>query len=266
MDFFNYDIILINSSAGKDSQTMLKLIVEEADAQDFPREKLIVAHADLGDMEWEGTGDLAEVQASYYGLRFMKITRTLGDILQHAEEKGKWPGPKQRWCTSDHKRDQIGKIITALDREYRRYSFMRKPQIRILNCFGFRSQESIERSKRPVFQNNKRASTLSRTVDDWLPIHDWTEDEVWDSINSSDVPYHPAYDLGMPRLSCIFCIFAPRKALILAGKHNRDLLDRYVAVEEKIDHTFTEKMSLASIRDAVIAQEDTSDIGGAWAM
>lgn len=30
-------------------------------------------------------------------------------------------------------------------------------------------------------------------------------------------------DLGMPRLSCCFCIFSPRSALLLAGKHNPGL-------------------------------------------
>ena len=50
--------------------------------------------------------------------------------------------------------------------------------------------------------------------------------------------YHHAYDLGMPRLSCVFCIFAPESALLVAGKHNPDLLKQYVAVEEKIGHSF----------------------------
>jgi hypothetical protein len=56
--------------------------------------------------------------------------------------------------------------------------------------------------------------------------------------SQSGVNYHFAYDLGMPRLSCCFCIFASEDALMIAGKHNPELLTEYVRVETKIDHTF----------------------------
>ena len=42
----DYDIILVNSSAGKDSQAMLDLLVELADESGV-RERLIVVHACL---------------------------------------------------------------------------------------------------------------------------------------------------------------------------------------------------------------------------
>ena len=54
-------------------------------------------------------------------------------------------------------------------------------------------------------------------IDDWLPLHDWSVDQVWGRIRASGVPHHPAYELGMPRLSCCFCIFSPRSALLLVG-------------------------------------------------
>src|ERR1700685_395219 len=44
--------ILINSSAGKDSQAMLDVVVEKADRARVPRERLVVVHADLGRGEW----------------------------------------------------------------------------------------------------------------------------------------------------------------------------------------------------------------------
>ena len=83
-----------------------------------------------------------------------------------------------------------------------------------------------------------RLSNNKRTVDNWLPIHEWTEAQVWDLIRSKGLPYHYAYDLGMPRLSCVFCVLAPKEALLLGGYHNRALLAEYVAVEERIGHTF----------------------------
>ena len=90
-------------------------------------------------------------------------------------------------------------------------------------------------------------------VDNWLPIHEWTEAEVWTLIHSKSLPYHYAYDLGMPRLSCVFCIFAPTQALLLAGFHNRALLADYVAVEARIGHTFQHGKPLIQIQDKLNA-------------
>ena len=69
------------------------------------------------------------------------------------------------------------------------------------------------------------------------------------------MPYHPAYDLGMPRLSCCFCIFSPRSALLLAGRHNPELLDEYVRVERAIGHRFRQDLSLAEVQQALARGE-----------
>ncbi len=63
--------------------------------------------------------------------------------------------------------------------------------------------------------------------------------------------HHRAYNLGMPPLSCCFCIFSPRAALLLAGKHNAELLAEYVTVERQIGHTFRLELPLASIQEAL---------------
>ena len=52
----------------------------------------------------------------------------------------------------------------------------------------------------------------------------------------------------MPRLSCCFCIFAPKAALLLAGKHNLGLLAEYVAVERRINHKFKADLALAEVQ------------------
>jgi len=70
------------------------------------------------------------------------------------------------------------------------------------------------------------------------------------------VRHHPAYDLGMPRLSCCFCIFSPRSALLLAGKHNPELLAEYVELERSIDHRFRLELPLASIQEALANGEE----------
>jgi 3'-phosphoadenosine 5'-phosphosulfate sulfotransferase (PAPS reductase)/FAD synthetase len=186
MDLTVYDVVIINTSAGKDSQTMLRYVANLAREQGVLGRCLAV-HAALGRVEWPGVVELAHLQAALNGVRFATITRAQGNLLEHVEKRGMWPSPRQRYCTSDHKRAQVSKIIT-------------KHHGRILNCLGMRAEESPARAKLPVLKRNERLTTKTRWVYDGLPIHDWTEAQVWADIRASKIPYHPAYDLGMQNL------------------------------------------------------------------
>jgi 3'-phosphoadenosine 5'-phosphosulfate sulfotransferase (PAPS reductase)/FAD synthetase len=106
-----------------------------------------------------------------------------------------------------------------------------------------------------------------RIVHTYLPIHGWSVEEVWARIEQAGTRAHPAYSLGMPRLSCCFCIYSPRAraALMLAGQHNRVLLDRYVEVEEKVGFTFQAGLSLKSVRDALDRGEESGPVRS-WEM
>lgn len=263
MNLHKYSWVVVNSSAGKDSQTMLHYIVNLAKEQQYPLDQVVVVHANLGAMEWAGTQELAAKQAAHYGLRFEVVTRPQGNLLEQVKNRGMWPSSTTRYCTSDQKRGQVAKVITKLDREVRSD---RKQNVTMLNCMGLRAEESPARAKKAPFEINKVFSTKTRTVDTWLPIHDWTEQQVWASIKESGVPHHYAYDLGMPRLSCVFCIFAPKQALILAGQHNRELLDKYVKVEQEIGHLFRQDMPIANIQEAVVNNVTTGPMDGAWNM
>lgn len=259
-DLHSYHLVVANSSGGKDSQTMLRQLVGIAVRQGYDHRRIVVVHANLGEAEWPGTQEITERQALAYGLRFIATKRRIGTLLEHIEARGMWPSPTNRYCTSDHKRDQISRVITQLHRESGQRTF------RVLNCMGLRAQESPARAKKPVMERNARVSTRTRTVDNWLPIHDWTEEQVWASIRASGVAHHYAYDLGMPRLSCVFCIFAPRPALVLAGKHNPDLLKRYVQLERRMGHTFRVDLTMADVKAAVDAGEETGRMHGLWNM
>jgi 3'-phosphoadenosine 5'-phosphosulfate sulfotransferase (PAPS reductase)/FAD synthetase len=251
-DLTSYHWIVANSSAGKDSQCMIDVIVEQCDKEHVPRSQIVVAHADLGRVEWPGTRELAEEQAKHYGLAFYTVRRTRGDLLEYIAERGKFPSPTARFCTSDMKRGPVRTLFTRLTSETPLSHFQR---VRILNCMGMRAEESPARAKRKPFERDFDSSNGKRIVDTWLPIHGWTVKEVWQRIRQTGVRHHPAYDLGMPRLSCCFCIFSPRSALLLAGKHNPELLAQYVEVEKQIGHTFRKELSLASIQTALAKGE-----------
>jgi 3'-phosphoadenosine 5'-phosphosulfate sulfotransferase (PAPS reductase)/FAD synthetase len=168
------------------------------------------------------------------------VKRPKGDLLHQVEHERKmWPSPVNRYCTSDHKPDQVEKVITKRVNRYIDLNYMPKYEtVKVLSCMGLRAQESSARSKKVPWGFNTRASNGKRDVFDWLPIHDWTEAQVWALIHEKGLPYHKAYDLGMPRLSCVFCIYAPPEALLLAGFHNPAKLKEYVRIEQAIGHAF----------------------------
>lgn len=265
MNLHEWDLIIVNTSGGKDSQTMMRYLVGQAKIWGYDKAKMVAIHADLGRVEWKGVRALAETQALIHGLRFETVSRSQGDLLEHVEARGMWPSSTTRYCTSDHKRDQIGKVITKLHREFQQVNG-KLVHFRVLNCLGFRAQESHVRAKLEKLVPNKRVSTQLRTVVNYHPILDWTEEQVWDDIKDSGVPYHPAYDLGMPRLSCVFCVFAPKGALMIAGKENPELLNEYVRIEDKIGHTFRQDFKIRDIKEALERGDKVGVVEGPWCM
>lgn len=280
-DLASYDVIAVSSSAGKDSQAALDYVVRLADAAGV-RDRVVVIHADLGRVEWGGTGALAREQAEAYGVPFVLTSRiggiarvsgavyekgeTFGDLLDYIERRGAWPSSAARYCTSEFKRGPILRVFTQLAREWR-LAVPRSRPCRILDVQGLRAEESPARAKKAQLVERKR--TRTQAVDTWLPIHRWTTAQVWERIARSGVRHHPAYDLGMGRLSCAFCIFAPKAALMIAGRHNRALLDEYVRIERATGHTFRQGFTIESVRDALDrgerADTDSAD-DGAWNM
>jgi 3'-phosphoadenosine 5'-phosphosulfate sulfotransferase (PAPS reductase)/FAD synthetase len=249
IDLSTWDVIVINTSAGKDSQAMMDYVCEIAREQGV-MDRVIAVHADLGRVEWKGTRELAEEQCAHYGLKLHVVRREKGDLLTQIEEREMFPDSQNRYCTSDQKRDQIAKVFTQIVKQLNLGR-----QVRILNCMGLRAEESAMRAKKPGMVIDPRNTNAKREVTVWLPIHHWLVGEVWNRIKLSGVRHHPAYDLGMPRLSCVFCVFAPKAALMIAGKANPELLDEYCRVEEKIDHTFRNGFKISEVRDAIRAGE-----------
>lgn len=254
--------IVVNSSGGKDSQTALRSVVQSCSGMPTLLDRVVVSHQCLGREEWKGTADLVRRHARHYRLRF-ELARYRDRekreirLLDYVRRRGRWPDSQNRYCTSEFKRSPGGRTIVKLFRE--------SPGP-ILNVLGFRAEESTARAKRRPFSRNNRFSTASREVWDWLPIHQMSETAVWKDIRESRVPHHFAYDLGMPRLSCCFCIFAPRDALMIAGRHNPELLDEYCDVEQETGHDFQHKRPIRHIRDALRRGEPVPTKSPTWSM
>ncbi|MEU1355387.1 phosphoadenosine phosphosulfate reductase family protein [Streptomyces cinnamoneus] len=261
------DWILLNSSGGKDSQSMASHVCRLA-AKLGLLHRVVIVHADLGDVEWGGTRTLAEEQARRLGVRFEVVKAEGGDLLartvarffklkakaeKEARDEGRgpatvkvapaWPSNTARWCTSDLKRGPIRKLMTRLVAEL---GDLGRP-VRILNCMGQRAAESTPRAKLAAVEIDRPASNGKRHVTTWRPTHSWTDAEVWKEIARSGLPYHEAYDWGMSRLSCSFCVLGCEADVVLAARLRPRKAAQYVAVEKKVGADFKNGLSMRTI-------------------
>lgn len=155
------------------------------------------------------------------------------------EDRGMFPSPQQRQCTSDLKRGPIERTIRCITRE--RQAIGMKSWGLIVNCMGMRAEESSSRKRLPAFKFSARNSKAGREWYDWLPIHEMLEEEVFATIAAAGQDPHPIYKLGMRRFSCVFCIMASEEDLKTAARlattrpellNRPDLYLEYVRLEK----------------------------------
>jgi 3'-phosphoadenosine 5'-phosphosulfate sulfotransferase (PAPS reductase)/FAD synthetase len=214
-------IFFINDSGGKDSQAM-KIFLSKV----IPKDQLVIIHADLPEVDWEGCWD--HVVKYSMGIEHHMV-RAVKTFFQMVEHRGKFPSPTNRQCTSDLKRDPIDKFIRHWCKTHGRYL--------VVNCMGIRADESDRRSKATPFKVNTRNGKAGREWYDWYPIFEWGIDEVWAEIASAGQKPHYAYELGMSRLSCVFCIMSNKSDIRTAARHRPELYRKYVQTEERLGFT-----------------------------
>lgn len=248
INLHDYDFVIINSSGGKDSVCAIWQLREMVFEQKYRFDKVVISHQNLGKMEWKDSKEIVKAQSRYFGFRIVFSVRLTKDgvqqnLLEHVRKKGMWPSNKQRYCTSDHKRGPGDRVVRALTPN---------PMVcKVLYVFGYRWEESPSRAKKTWLSPNKRLTTRNRTVMEYNPILDWDLKKVWRNINKNHLPVPFAYSLGMARYSCVFCIFAPFDALVIAGKANPELLQEYVNVETEIDHDFQHNKPIRKVLEAI---------------
>lgn len=218
-------LFVVNHSGGKDSQALLlkvKAIV--------PPAQILVVHAELEGVEWEGT--LEHVRETSGDLPVI-VAKPASTFFEMVERRGMFPSPSNRQCTSDLKRGPI-------EREIRGY-LKANPQFGglVVNCMGMRAEESTGRSKLATFKKSDRNSKAGREWYDWLPIHGWKIGEVFRAIEVAGQKPHWAYEAGMSRLSCCFCIMSSAEDLTIAARLKPDLYRTYVETEKRLGFTLS---------------------------
>lgn len=239
-------LFVVNHSGGKDSQAMTVAL----EAAGIPAAQILVVHAELPEADWEGIPEHIEANLPQgWELRYTVATKTFFQMVERRFESRpsvpSFPSPSTRQCTSDLKRGPI-------DREVRHY-LKDHPEFngRVVHCVGIRAEESTSRAKAQPWTLNARESKAGRTVHAWLPIHDWTEQDVRGAVADAGEDLHWAYQAGMSRLSCCFCIMANKKDLQTAARLRPELAQRYIELEERTGYT----MSMAQVPLKDIIQE-----------
>jgi len=82
------------------------------------------------------------------------------------------------------------------------------------------------------------------------PFRAWDAGQVWERIAVAGTRPHPAYAMGMPRLSCRFCVLASRPALIRAAQLDPAGALRRLAMEQRMGHRFRADLSMAQVIEA----------------
>lgn len=218
-------LFVVLSSGGKDSQAMFLEV-----ARRVPRSQIIVVHAVLDEVEWDGSEQ--HIRDTTDGVPLI-LARPASTFFEMVDRQRRFPSPNNRQCTSDLKR-------TPNEREIRRY-LKAHPEFGglVVVCMGMRAQESSTRAKLATFKRSARGSKAGREWYEWLPIHGLSEAEVFASIAAAGQKPFWTYAAGMRRKSCCFCIMACDSDLRRAAELRPDLYRRYVDKERELNFTLS---------------------------
>lgn len=236
-------IFYCSHSGGKDSQAMYTYLRSLV-----PAEQIVVVHADLGEVEWLNVQEhiagniqheLNVVRATWADGSEKTLLGMVERRLEKRPDSPSWPSSAARFCTSDLKRDPIHKFI--------RQDLKLRGKLLAVNCTGLRAEESSSRAKKVEMEINKRLSKAGREVWEWLPIHSWTTEQVFNYIFDAGEQPFSAYGAsridgqlrvtGNERLSCVFCVMGSRNDIAHGAQERPELFRKYREMEIRTGYT-----------------------------
>lgn len=218
-------LFVVNHSGGKDSQAMYLYLRNLCNEGFIKDEQMVVIHADLPGVDWEDI-EIHLKNTVSHPYHIVRAGKTFFEMVEH---RGMFPSPSQRQCTSDLKVAPIAKKIRQICKE--------GGFDVVVNCTGIRAEESPARAKKESWKVNNTQTNGKRTWYEWLPIHEWLIDEVFDYIRENGQEPFWTYAAGMSRMSCVFCIMSSKSDIILAAKLRPELFKKISSLERKINYS-----------------------------
>ncbi len=240
-----------------------------------------LVHADLGRVEWKESLEMCERTSLALNVPMAIVRRRDGlDMLSiwqrrmhqlAGQDKPFWSSSAARYCTSDLKRDPIDAFYRNCGENF------------IISCEGIRAQESSKRAQKNPLEIRTRVTSEfykgmtveqaiaayrpdKRLVLTWLPIFNYSVEDVWNTCGNSCedlllaraeykatglVPaswaFHPAYVYGNERVSCTFCVLGSLNDLQNGAQHNPELLQEMISMEDESGYTFKQGWSLREL-------------------
>lgn len=270
----DYDRYVVFFSGGKDSIACVLHLLE----CDVDPDKIELHHHDVDGREgstlfdWPITRSYCQAFAKAFGLRIffswksgglegemlrnnqltapIKWEREDGSVAETGGTGGK-PSTRRmfpqvtadlsrRWCSAYGKIDVGARLLTTEGR-------FREGKTLVIT--GERAEESANRARYQVFEphrtDNRGGARVQRWVDQWRPVHAWTEQQVWDIMRRHRVNAHPCYWLGWGRCSCMTCIFGSPHQWASVQKASPDRFIRIANYETEFGVTIHRKLSVA---------------------
>lgn len=248
-------MVVFNHSGGKDSQAALAATMTAVRAAGLPTQRFVVLHADLSEVEWEGAQEHAAQDAARWGLPLVVVKAKAGkatakllgvpvgspkSLLAMVRSRHRkrpdapaWPTPDVRQCTSDLKAGplQSGMIAYAKQHGYKL----------IVSVEGLRAAESTGRANRPIWHRDADLSKAGREGWTYLPIHGFTQPQVFQTIAAVGARPHEAYARGNERFSCAFCIMGSQGDIQRGAVHRPELYQEYLDVQRETGKSFQMK-------------------------
>lgn len=245
--------LVLSVSGGKDSDAMCHHLLEQRAAEGWTGDVAMV-HADLGRAEWHNTTDYVQDLAQRKNVPLHVVHWTQGDLIDRIWQRYYadpsrpcWPSSKVRYCTSDLKRAPISRWIRNT------YSTGK-----VVCAIGLRAGESHARAKKLTVsvREDCTAPTLNRLALNWLPIHEWSEANVWDCIRTHGNLAHPAYRLERPnqRLSCALCVLASLNDLLNGAVQNLDTYRELCRIEAVSGYSFRQDFWLSDLKPDLLPE------------
>ncbi len=121
-------LFVVNHSGGKDSQAQMIYL-----SRHIPSSQLVVVHAHLPEVEWEGTWEHVKYSAGKVPAYKVQARKTFFEMVR---SRGRFPSPKYRQCTSDLKRGPINSFVRRYLKSHPEFGDV------VVNCMGMRAEES----------------------------------------------------------------------------------------------------------------------------
>lgn len=267
--------VAIGVSGGKDSCALALATVAHLDALGHKGPRVLV-HSDLGRVEWKDSLPTCERLAAHLGLELVVVRRGAGDMMDrwlvrwtnNVERYADlscvklilpWSTPSMRFCTSELK---TAIICRELIRRF--------PGRTIVSCAGIRRDESANRSKAPTTKAQPKLTSRKHATTglDWNPILDWSDADVFATLEAGGVALHEAYTkYGMSRVSCAFCIMgsADDLAASAACPDNVAIYSEMVDLEATSSFAFQGGKWLADVAPQNLSAAQLEAVAGAKA-